>query len=602
MHTRFGRYRLVRHLATGGMGEVYLAEAVGAAGFAKRVVIKTLREDLAADERLVGRFVQEGRLLEALDHPRIAQILDLGVQQNTYFLAMEYVAGFDLRDLRRELPERDGARRLGEVGTLCIVVAVAEALDHAQTRPGPDGRPLRIVHHDVTPSNIMVRPDGHAKLVDFGVAITAMRGRMSERALRGKLPYLSPEQAGLAPVDGRADIFSLGLVAMELLSGERTLDVVDAASLPGAYAAIPGRLQQLRDIGVAEPTVTLIAEMVAIDRAGRPSAAFSAAERARARLLALGESSVERVLGRAFSAAFDTLTRRADGFDATLKGIVGARRTHAPPAPAHRPHNQPPMQGLEAPPPAPAAAADGTVSLPGLQGFAAPTPSDLPELSPPQPVVTADEPAPPGPVAIRLRKRVIFALIVALGLVGGMGWWLGSRGTPAELPVPAVSAAVAPGLPDAALQAADTGAPPSPEPASRPSASPPSAAAPATPTAAPQGPPAPPSAPPPAAADAATVAPETRAAPPSARQAPPRPRARGTATLDFLVLPADAEVRVDGQPITARKTGRYRLRLSAGSHVVHVRDRHSGRSESRTVKLRAGEQRRLRPGFALALP
>ena len=104
MLAELGRYRLVRHLATGGMGEVYLAEAPGAAGFAKRLVIKTLRQDLASDEALVRQFVAEGRLLEALDHPNIAQILDLGLAGETYFLAMEFVEGFDLRALTRALP------------------------------------------------------------------------------------------------------------------------------------------------------------------------------------------------------------------------------------------------------------------------------------------------------------------------------------------------------------------------------------------------------------------------------------------------------------------------------------------------------------------
>ena len=115
--TALGRYRLVRHLATGGMGEVYLAEAMGAAGFAKRVVVKTLRADLASDGALAQQLIAEGRLLEVLDHPNIAQILDLGCIDGEWFLAIEVVAGFDLRALRRALPaERGGRFRLHRGG------------------------------------------------------------------------------------------------------------------------------------------------------------------------------------------------------------------------------------------------------------------------------------------------------------------------------------------------------------------------------------------------------------------------------------------------------------------------------------------------------
>jgi serine/threonine-protein kinase len=148
------------------MGEVYLAEAVGAAGFAKRVVIKVLRADLASDAELVRQLIAEGRLLEALDHPNIAQILDIGQADELFWLAMEYVEGWDLRAVLRALPVPQGAKQepqgpLGPSAVLHVIASVARALDHAQSRRGPDGQPLRIVHHDVSPSNVMVRHDGH---------------------------------------------------------------------------------------------------------------------------------------------------------------------------------------------------------------------------------------------------------------------------------------------------------------------------------------------------------------------------------------------------------------------------------------------------------
>lgn len=582
MQTHFGRYRLDRHLATGGMGEVYLAEAVGAAGFSKRLVIKTLRADLAADERLVERFVAEGRLLEALDHPGIAQILDLGIADETYFLAMEYVEGFDLRELRRALPavvsdvQDPLPAALGEVPVLCVLVTVAEALDHAQTRSGPDGMPLRIVHHDVTPSNIMVRPDGRVKLVDFGVAHAAVWGRMSEGALRGKLPYLSPEQARREPVDGRADIFALGLVAIELLGGARVLDVADADGLATAYPTIAGRIDTLARRGVQAPTLALLRDMVALERGARCSAAFEVAERARERLLHLGEASLERPLANALAPAFAELSRRAGGFDATLAGMVGAGQAVA---------------GLGE------ASLEGTVSLPGLMPLAGlvqtGTPTPFSALSQPG----STDPDLVGPPTVRLRKRVVFGLLTALLLVGALGWWLGSRQPPVNAPLTADPALVAASAkPPSDRVAANVGE--ATDPNTRPSRAPDARSQPAppravTPTAvAPQ-----PTVVPAAVTAIASPQPpapvaQTRIRRPAARQAHKR------GTLVFLVLPADAAVLIDGKAVTASKTGRYRLRLPIGPHTVKVRDRHSGVSKERSITLKADRTLRL-PGFAL---
>ncbi len=322
MQTEIGRYRLVRHLATGGMGEVYLAEAQGAAGFAKRVVVKTLRQDLTSDQDLIRQFIAEGQLLEALDHPNIAAILDLGQDGESYFLAMEFVEGFDLRAVQRALPMTEDGQVLSELAVLEIIRAVAQALDHAQTRRGPDGKPLGIVHHDVTPSNVMVRRDGHVKLVDFGVARTAMVARLSAGALRGKLPYLSPEHARQERADGRSDLFSLGLCAVEWLSGQRALDVGEPESLGEAYALLPTKLAGLKG-RVAPSTWQLLEDLTQFDRALRPTSAATVADRANRLLAEAGELSPARRLAAELAPAFDVLAARAGSFDQTLAQTIG---------------------------------------------------------------------------------------------------------------------------------------------------------------------------------------------------------------------------------------------------------------------------------------
>ena len=560
------------------MGEVYLAEAIGAAGFAKRLVIKTLRADLAADQRLVDQFVAEGRLLELLDHPNIAQILDLGMFEQTYFLAMEYVEGRDLRDLRRALPPRADVHRLGEVPVLCILAAIAEALEHAATRRGVDGAPLAIVHHDVTPSNIMVRRDGHVKLVDFGVARSAVWQRLDEGVLRGKLPYLSPEQAAMQSADGRADVFSLGLVAYELLAGERALDVVDADGLPQAFDLLPARLRALAEGEVSAPTVALIDGMLARDRQDRISSAAEVSERAKERLVALGVVSNVRSLTDALEPAFEALERRDSGFDRTLAAIVAA----GPGA----------LDG--------GGAADGagTLSLPGISGLARPVtqpplsqpPLPQPPLSQPaSPYSTTGQPVTPGAgpsqLATPARRRLLLAVVALLMAAGAAGWWLGAsdRQQATEARVTDPPGARPPATPAVSAPVAMT-----PATAPAPSAPPPQAAtvvAPAPSTGTDEPPPG--VDPPPAQVDAG---------PSEATTAPAR---KAQATFRFLVFPADGEVAVDGRKVPVVASGRYVLPLSAGRHVIVVRDPISGRQARHIVTLGSGEDRTLPGGFRL---
>ena len=191
---QFGRYTLLRPLATGGMGEVFLAKHEGVAGFQKKVVIKKILPHLANDDNFVRRFIDEARLVVSLSHSNIVQVFDMGKEEGAYFIAMEYVDGVDLRILLKK--NRALGKELPLPLALYVLAEVSAGLDYAHTREDEHGQNLRIVHRDISPSNVMLSKDGAVKLVDFGVAKSASRLNHSlSGSLRGKVRYMSPEQA-----------------------------------------------------------------------------------------------------------------------------------------------------------------------------------------------------------------------------------------------------------------------------------------------------------------------------------------------------------------------------------------------------------------------
>jgi serine/threonine protein kinase len=218
--TRLGRYEVLDLLATGGMGEVYLARALGPEQFEKLVALKRILPHLHDDEDFVEMFLQEARLAATLDHPNLVQVIELGRSDYGWFMTMEFVHGRDLQSLIRAVTKADGRVPLG--CTLTIGVALASGLHYAHERQGHDGRPLGLVHRDVSPSNVIVSYDGVVKLVDFGVAKAAARtARTRATALKGKIGYMSPEQCRGLPVDRRSDVFSLGVLLYELTTLQR---------------------------------------------------------------------------------------------------------------------------------------------------------------------------------------------------------------------------------------------------------------------------------------------------------------------------------------------------------------------------------------------
>ncbi|CAN5910006.1 hypothetical protein BH11MYX3_BH11MYX3_31090 [soil metagenome] len=217
---QLGKYQLIQHLASGGMASVYLARVSGPGGFERHVVLKTLRTQGLVDPSLVPMFLDEARLAASLHHQHIAQVFDVGSEDGTYYLAMEYVHGETLRLVMEAALATDRTLPLGfGVTVLC---AAAAGLHHAHERCGPGGAPLGIVHRDVTPSNLIVSYDGSIKLIDFGIAKATEQATHTRTGfIKGKVGYMAPEQIRGYPVDRRTDVFALGVLAYEVLTLRR---------------------------------------------------------------------------------------------------------------------------------------------------------------------------------------------------------------------------------------------------------------------------------------------------------------------------------------------------------------------------------------------
>jgi eukaryotic-like serine/threonine-protein kinase len=213
-------YEILAKLAMGGMAEIFLARGASSAGVERYVVLKRVLRHRASDPHFVRMFLDEARLAAQLQHPNIAQVYDIGKLGDSYFFTMEYVHGETVRTL---LQRSHALRRTIPIGSvLSIIAGSAAGLHHAHERKAMDGRPLGIVHRDVSPSNLMVSFEGNVKVVDFGVAKAEHRSTETQSGtVKGKITYMSPEQCKGMDMDRRSDLFSLGIVMWEMLTLER---------------------------------------------------------------------------------------------------------------------------------------------------------------------------------------------------------------------------------------------------------------------------------------------------------------------------------------------------------------------------------------------
>ncbi len=276
---KFGQYELLEPIAIGGMAEVFKGRVVAAEGFEKFVAIKRILPDLAEDERFVKMLLTEARIHSALSHRNIVQIHDLGISEDgQYFIVLEYVEGYDLRIITEQLTAV--GEIIPEALSLHIASELAQGLHFAHDLRGPDGQPMGLVHRDVTPSNVLISFAGEVKLSDFGLA-KRRHDRSVVGSLKGNLSYMSPEQAMQAPLDRRTDIFSLGAVLFEMLTGRRLREITNevAAWSLVASGVIPSARQIRPDLPVA--IERLLDRALAADPAQRfpDAAAFGTAIR-----------------------------------------------------------------------------------------------------------------------------------------------------------------------------------------------------------------------------------------------------------------------------------------------------------------------------------
>jgi eukaryotic-like serine/threonine-protein kinase len=242
------RYRPLFKLDSGGMAEVYVAEAESMAGFKKKVAIKRILPNLVKDDRFVRMFLDEARLSLHLSHANIVTVFDIGKSSSTYFIVMEYVEGINLKGILQEFARR---RITFPVQlTVWILNEVLKGLDYAHRLRDPEtGRQLGIVHRDISPPNILLSWNGEIKLTDFGLAKASTQLESTDPGVvKGKFSYLSPEAASGLEVDARADIFAVGILAYEMLTGRRlflgesdyqTVQMVRAAEVPSITAQNP---------------------------------------------------------------------------------------------------------------------------------------------------------------------------------------------------------------------------------------------------------------------------------------------------------------------------------------------------------------------------
>lgn len=238
----FGKYFLTEKLATGGMAEIYLAKLIGPNGFEKQLVIKQIHPRLSGQRQFVDLFVAEAKILVTLAHGNIVPVYELGVVDDTYFIAMEYIDGPTLYRLTEALARRDAV--MPPAVAAWITARVLDGLDYAH-RKGEG-----VIHRDLSPRNVMLSRDGEVKLVDFGIAVgqgEVAEGEATAAAPTGSFPYMSPEQVRREALTSQTDLFSVGVLAWEMLVGQRLFARSEAeatlAAVEGAEIARPSALR-----------------------------------------------------------------------------------------------------------------------------------------------------------------------------------------------------------------------------------------------------------------------------------------------------------------------------------------------------------------------
>lgn len=409
-----GRYRVVRRLALGGMGAVYLARTEGARGFSKPVVIKRILPIWGGDEEIVSLFAREARILSQLQDPGIVSVIDFGqIEDGTLVMVLDYVHGYHLAHWLSYLRITQG--NMPVEMALHIMIRVLSALQYAHSFVRPDGKPSAVIHRDVSPANILLDMSGNVKLVDFGIARAegdANEYKTEAPQLRGKFGYLAPELFTGAPPSPQSDIYSAGVVLYEILTGDnpfRGREVTD--SYHKALTLIPPKISSLRD-DVSDSLVQVIDGALAKDPLQRYATAAEFADALRRERSAPDEVCQAR-LRKAVQVAFAGPLAQTLGIeplsasDEVWRGAVQESSEATPPSLATTPATPPSAAAAGAGQASPLAASPG-ISLP---------PEPLPHVSE-QPTVRRVEPAVTAPTPVLRPTHLRLISLVSLILFG----------------------------------------------------------------------------------------------------------------------------------------------------------------------------------------
>jgi serine/threonine-protein kinase len=427
---RVGRYEALRPIASGGMATVYLGRAEGARGFERQVAIKAMHPHLADDPEFVTMFLDEARMAANIRHPNVVPTLDVAEENGQLFLIMEYVEGLSLQGVKRALKKQIVPVPIA----LRIALDMLAGLHAAHELTASDGTPMKLIHRDVSPHNVLVGVDGVSRIMDFGIAraeirITSTRGAQ----VKGKTAYMAPEQIRAEPIDQRCDIYAAGIVTWELLTGERLFRADNEGSLVSLVltgaSRTPSQLNSTVTPAIDAVCMKALAPL-ADDRFATAAAFAEALEDA------AGESAIAIATSRAVSAFMKAL----------------------PPSPTRA------AESMLTPNPA-SARASSSASAASQVSVVGPSSSPS-QISPgtgteARSAVSAElERAPELPPPTRGGSRRVLVAAVAASLVTGAAVWALTRSAPppaeppaVAVPIPSAAAPVAPVVPAATVEA-----------------------------------------------------------------------------------------------------------------------------------------------------
>src|SRR4051812_8722390 len=392
------------------MAEVFKAKAFGVEGFERLLAVKRILPNIAEDEEFITMFIDEAKIAVQLNHANVCQIFDLGKVEDSYFIALEFVHGKDLRAIFDRCKQKpvDGMPNMPIAQACFIIMKTCEGLDYAHNKRDPQGKELTLVHRDVSPQNVLISYEGEVKIIDFGIAkATGKASKTQQGILKGKFGYMSPEQVRGLPLDRRSDIFSLGIVLYELLTGERLFVGESDFST----------LEKVRNVEILPPSTynrrigdeleRIVMKALAKDVDDRYQNAIDLHDDLQAFMYTAGEFYSRKDLAswmkKVFTAEIEQESAKLEQYrQMPVPQLERPGAASAPPAPPNPPARRPTMMGLPAipaaPPPPP------TPSRPSGQRAAVTPPKSpsgpvmIPRPSGGHPIV-ASAPRPPAPPA-----------------------------------------------------------------------------------------------------------------------------------------------------------------------------------------------------------